>query len=853
MTGTGRKSCSTLNPPSRNGKKTLTANPGLEDGQRAELETCLRDEVADLVRRGRSPEEAFRQVTTEMGKADDIGYEFFKVYAKRRFGPPSWKHTGFSPALLWNYLVIALRKIRHEKVYSVINIVGLALGLACCALTVIWAQYEYSFDGFHRNADFIYRVMSENPSSRQAGPVWGAPPSLGPALAAEYPEVVRFSRYQNLPRRDAIQSDLLFSPMTQVCYVDPAFFTVFDFPFLEGDPETALQDPLSVVLTAQAARRFFGDERALGKILQAFRPAKLMTVTGILKDIPENSHIQFDIAVPFGALKSENWTDVTYDLYLQVKEGTSIREFGPKIQACLLRHDPQTTLRASLQPLEDIHFEPPFDSAWWRSPEKKWIAGQINLFLLVSLAVLAIAGFNSVNLAMARSLKQFKATGVRKICGASRLDIIRQSLAESMMAAFLATAAALVLAGLLLPLLGDLTGRRLDLRLLNRGHLGFSLLGLTLAVGFLSGFYPALFTSSFRPLRAVRKAVGKGRLSLLLPRRVLVCVQFLCSTVLILVTAVFLLQMDYTNKRDLGYRRKNLVVVPGIPGENADAYKNTLLKDPRILNVTFSETPTMTAEGHRFDASGIRWEGQSPEQRISFDLMGADEDFPETYGIAMAAGRFFSRGIPQDTNNVVLNESAVRAMGLRDPVGKTIELTGGRPGKGRVIGVIKDYHTSSLRAPLMPLVILYFKGALSGTATIRISGDDGGSALRAIEAAYKDFQPNRPFSFTYLEDGLASLYLDDRAVGRVIAWYGLIALAIAGLGLVGLIALVTEQRTKEIAVRKVLGASTGSVVHLISREFLLLVGVAGLFAWPVGYVFAANWLKEFAYRIRLSP
>jgi putative ABC transport system permease protein len=830
--------------------KSLHKYEVFEDGLIADLELHLRDVVDSQRKKGVDEGEAFRLAVAQLGTAENIAAEYTKNRLAGLDRRSPFRLSRIMPALIWNYIKIALRKIRRQMGYSVITIAGLALGMTCCILTIVWARYEYSFDRFHPNADSIFRVISENPKSGESGPVWGAPPSLGPALASEYPEVVRFSRYWNIPRRYAIQSSRLFDPLTQVCHVDPAFFAMFDFPFIEGDAKTALQDPDSVVLTSSSAKKFFGDENPLGKPLKAFRPEKVMKVTGILEDIPENSHIQFDIAVPFWALKSENWTDVRHDLYLQLAGSTSVHEFGPKIQECIKRHDPKTALQASIQPLKDIHFQPDIEFAWWRYPEKKWIIGQINLFLLFSVVVLIVACINSVNLATARSLKRVKEIGVRKVNGASRLDIIRQSMTESMLVSFMALVAALCLASFLLPFLREITGRRLDLGLLNKGYLGLSLLSLTLVTGFLSGIYPALFSSSFNPVKAMKNLAGKGRLSLLLPRRILVSLQFLSSTILIIITAVFLLQLNYTNKKDLGYQKENLVVVAGISSEDADAFKNELLKNTLVLETTQSEPPTMPAEGHLFDPSAFEWEGKSPDDQTSMDLIAADEDFLETYGLSMVAGRFFSREFPNDMNNVILNETAVRAMGLKDPIGKTFECKRGRAIKGQIIGVVKDYHTSTLKTNIRPTVMLLWKGG--SLFTIRISGQDVGAALEHIESVYKRFQPETLFSFTFLEERLASLYLDDRKIGSLITYYGLLMLVIAGLGLVGLVALFAEQKTKEIGIRRVLGASSFSLVGLISRELLILVGLSSLLAWPAGYLIASGWLQGFAYRINLS-
>lgn len=828
-------------------KKNLYKNQALEDSHIVELEESLRDEVDALIETGMKQEEAFLRVSMEMGKSEEIGTEFAKVYSSSQFGLPSWQPTTFMPALIWNYIKIALRKIRRQTGYSVITIAGLAFGMACCILTIVWAQYERSFDRFHLNEDSIYRVICEDPSSGEPGPVWGAPPSLGPTLAAEYPEVSRFTRYWNIPRREAIQSIRLLNPLTQVCYVDPAFFSIFDFPFIEGDSKTALQDPLSVILTETSAKRFFGDANPLGKSLKAFRPEKLMTVTGILKDLPENSHIQFDIVVPFWTLESENWKDVTYDLYLQLADPASNHEFGPKIQDCINRHDPKTVLQASLQPLKDIHFQPDAEFAWWRSPEKKWIISQINLFLLFSFVVLIVACINSVNLATARYLKRVKEIGVRKVNGARKLDIIKQVMTESMLESFLALISAVVLASALLPFLRELTDRRLNLSLLNEVYLGLSLIGLALVTGFLLGIYPALYASSLAPVKSIKKGAGKGRLFLLLPRRILISLQFLCSTMLIIVTAIFLLQLDYTRNKDLGYQKENLVVLSGIPLGEKDAFKNELLRDPSVLAASIGDLPTMSAEGHLFDPSAFQWEGKEPDDRTSMDVISGDEDFLETYGISMAAGRIFSREYPGDVNNVILNETAVRAIGMKDPIGKTFVFN---DVKGQIIGIIEDYHTSTLMTKIRPTVMVYRRSGT--TITIRISGQDTGYALGHIKKVFKQFQPEIPFSFVFLEEKLESLYLDDRKTGSLIMCYGLLMLTIAGLGIVGLVALFAEQRTKEIGIRRVLGASSTSVIGFLSRELMILVGLASFLSWPVGYFIASGWLQKYAYRIELS-
>jgi putative ABC transport system permease protein len=434
------------------------------------------------------------------------------------------------------------------------------------------------------------------------------------------------------------------------------------------------------------------------------------------------------------------------------------------------------------------------------------------------------------------------------------VDIIKQVITESMLVSFLSLMTAVGLASILLPFLREITDRRLEISLLNEVNLGLFLVGLALVTGLLLGIYPALFASSLSPIKTIKKAGGKGRQALFLPGRILVSLQFLCSTVLIIVMAVFLLQLNYTDKRDLGYQKDNLVIVSGIPIGETDAFKNELFKNPIIIGATIGDLPTMSAEGHLFDPSAFQWEGKNSDSMASMDVIAGDEDFPGTYGISMAAGRFFSREFPNDVNNVVLNQTAVRAMGLKDPIGKKFEFN---KVKGQIIGVVEDYHTSTLRAKIRPTVMVYRKSdhnihPARATFTIRISGRNIVHSLTHIEKVFKQFQPLTPFSFTFLEESLRSLYMDDRKTGSLIMYYGLLMLAVAGLGLVGLVALFAEQRTKEIGIRRVLGASPASIVHLLSRELMILVGISSFLAWPVGYLMASGWIQEYAYRIKLS-
>ena len=761
----------------------------------------------------------------------------------------------WSLAIMRNYAKTAWRTMRRHKAFTVINTAGLSLGMACFILTVVWALYEFSFDRFHTKGENIYRVVST--TQRLEGPLRYASTAipLGQYLVDNYPEVTAFSRftdqsfYWRLQIGDAVEYNTL-----RMAYADPEFFDMFDFPLLRGDRTTALDDPSSVVITESMASRYFGTEDPIGKALLCMDKKIPMLVTGVMKDIPENSHMQFDFLVNIRAHElwfgrdevNDMWTDwsrVIYGLYVQLAPGVSVREFDSKIGGLITEFAPESKTTLSLQPMKRVHLYSGAISD--NRAVGRGDIGTLYLFLFISFMVLLIACINFMSLATARSLTRSLEVGVRKVNGASRSDIIRQFMGESFLHVFAALGLALILADLFLPLLRNLTGRELELNLLNFWPLILSVVMITVLTAFISGIYPAVFASACHPVQALKDMGESRKYSFLFLRRFLVSVQFVCASVLIIISLVILSQLGYLKNKDLGYDHQNVVMFSvGSVRKNLDAFKEELRKNPNILHVAAGAAPTWGVGGHRFgEAAGNRlsWEGKLDDDIMLMDLHFADYDFQETFNIEMKEGRWFSRDFGEDRKNYVLNEAAVAAMGLTDPVGKWF-----RDGEnqGTIIGVIKDFHTGTLRNKITPT---YFIPAANLHVMARIGSQDVKATVAYIEKTWKEFVPERPINLQWLDQRLADFYADDQKLGRIVMYYTGLSLLISCLGLLGLVSFLAEQKTKEIGVRKVLGAPILSVVGLMTREYVMILVVSSLIAWPIAYWIASRWLSEFAY------
>jgi predicted permease len=746
--------------------------------------------------------------------------------------------------MIRNYLKVALRNISRHKGYSFINITGLAVGMACCILILLWVQDELSFDRFHENAGDIYRVIQDI-NFADHSTTWAITQGpLGPSLRDDFPEIVNMVRFDRRSMR-LTHGEMIFDEVLGLA--DGSIFEVFTFPLVRGDAATALSDPLSIILTEEMARKYFGDQDPLGKVLNADSRFDFK-VTGIMQDMPRNSHIRFDFLVPFVFgrkinLSVDRWNNSRFTTYVQLQGGLSAGDVLPKIARYL---DDKPTIEKdaalNLQPLTRIHLYSHYDFDFASGD-----VTYVTIFSLVAFFILLIACINFMNLTTARSANRAREVGMRKVAGAYRSDLIRQFFGESLLLACVAFLWALGLVWLLLDPFNNLAAKELNLGFSSGAWLWLGLLGIALVTGFISGTYPALFLSGFQPVRVLRGSVPSGARSSAF-RKVLVVFQFSLTILLLVCTLVVYLQLDFMRNKKLGYDKEHLVYL-GMRGqmrEQFDAVKQELLSHPGILAVTASaNVPTY---GYSFSNSLWRWEGQDPDEEILMRASFVDEDFFKTMGIELLAGRELSREFSTDEDTAVaVNEAAARAMRMTDPVGRRLTINNSNL---TIQGMVKDYHFRSLRQEIAPLILIYSPPS-SRVLFVRLRGEDMPRSLAHVEEVWNTFAPGFDFRYRFMDEALDLLYRAEQRTGILFRIFTLLAVTISCLGLFGLASYMAEQRTKEIGIRKVLGATVSHIVFLLSRDFSKWVIVANLIAWPVAYYAMRQWLQGFAYRIPL--
>ncbi len=745
----------------------------------------------------------------------------------------------WSGVMFKNYLIITWRNLKRNKAYSLINISGLALGIACCILILMWIQDELSWDRFHENSENIFRIVQKQHDGHLT-PV--TPDALAPHLTAEYPEVVNAARYRLINKIQLRFGDNSFAERPLVA--DPSYFAVFSFPFLKGDPRTALLDPRSIAITQELAHKLFGQEDPIGKSLTVNRESSLV-VTGVLENMPRNSSFQFSCVLPYELLTQgrtdNNWTSNATWTYVRLGKGVPCRDFEQRVSGLVADRDPQNQARLKLQPLTGIHLNP---------------QGQggpilyVYIFSAMAIFVLVIACINFINLTTARSSLRAREVGLRKVVGARRTNLIRQFFGESLLFALVAVLAAVFLVGFFLPVFNNLSGKEFALGPDLFGSRGmllgiFGILGLT---GLLSGFYPAFLLSSFQPvkvLQASRNVMGNGRSPVL--RRILVIVQYTIAIFLMIGTFVIYRQLDFIRNRDLGFDKNLIVCSDSRWGERGyQAIKNELLKHPDIHSVSFTSQRMGDWEsGARED---VIWEGKSGDPKLTFEVIFCDPDFLDTHRMELVQGRFFSDDIQSDQGeSFVLNESAVRAMEFGDesPLGKSLTFWDNY--RGSIIGVIKDFHTQTLHARIQPVILAYNPGMFD-VINIRIGPDDIPATVGFIEARWKELTAGFSFDYWFMDESLDRRYRTEQATGTLLKYFTFLAIFISCIGLLGLIAFVAQQRTKEVGIRKVLGASVPSILRLLIKESMVLVLLANVIAWPAAYYILRMWLENFAYR-----
>jgi putative ABC transport system permease protein len=761
-----------------------------------------------------------------------------KVRSPRRWGG----------SLLGSYVRIALRKMRRQKAYSFITIAGLAVGLACCILMMLWVTDELGFDRFHANRDSIYRLVTETKSETAVTLDARAPTPLGPAAKAGFPEILDFCRYRTNTTYGIRSGDKAFFDEI-IGIADPSFFTLFTFPFLKGDPKTALDGPRSVVVTERLARKFFDDADPMGKLLTITRDP--YTVTGVIRDVPENSHLRFACVIPivnmhdYHHVDFDNWNSMFFCTYVRLAPRAVPSEVVAKISGLVAKNRNKSNAAVRLQPLKDVHLKSDF--AFDLDNHAQGSASTLTLFSIAAAAILLLACINFMNLATARSASRGKEVGLRKVTGASRSDVIRQFLGESVVLSFLGLGLGLLLLWAVLPLFNNLAGKQLTLtRIFVPGFLA-GVLGVTLLAGLLAGSYPAFYLATFEPARVLKGAFFGGERGQAVLRKALIVFQFTLTVFFVMGTIVVDKQLRFIRTKNLGIDTHHVVSIV----LRSEAHREAILADPRILSASQSVPPGMDLRA-AFDVS---WEGQNPDDRTPFYPAKVDPEYLRTFRAEMAEGRFFSRDTASDrTDSVVVNQTGARALGPGSPVGKRLTVSS-MSSQGQtetaaytIIGVMTDFHQTSLRQAIEPMVFTW-DGDQYPFFNIRIGPQRVTETVRFLEETWTSFVPDSPFTFNFLDDRIDAFYKQDRRTRSILGVFTILALFTACLGLVGLASFIAEKRTKEIGIRKVLGASTCRLVLMQSREFLVWVLAANAVAWPAAYLAVGKWLQGFAYRV----
>jgi putative ABC transport system permease protein len=758
-----------------------------------------------------------------------------------------------------NYLKVALRNLIKHKAYSFINILGLAVGIAASVLITIYVVAETSFDKYHANADRTYRMVadwSNKGDSRihQLGTPW----ILAETIRNKYPLVEAITQLCGPLGEFVIKNKETAIKEADIFAAEPSIFKVFSFPLIAGDPATALKDPASVVLSQSLAAKCFGGEDPMNKTIEVLVSGErsLYKVTGIVRDVPRNSHFRFEMLVSMVTIFPQNslgWTNNNYVTYLLLKPGVTRKLMEEKLVEIDKvdyeggrQHMPWIW---TLEPLRDIHLRS--DLATGNQPNGS--IAYVRLFAVVAALILLIAGINFVNLATARSARRAREVGIRKIVGSLRRQIIAQFLGESIILSLIALLIAVALIQAALPFYRGLAGRTLGLSYFGNPFVIPGLVGLALAVGLLAGLYPAFFLSSFKHRDVLKGSPmsRSGRRSLVL-RNGLVVFQFAASVLLIIGALVISKQLDFIRNRRLGFDKDQVVVIHNADNlaSQLEAYKERLKQDPGVLGAT----AVGSIPGQGTPNWGIGVEGVESQRPLNMNFMTCDQDTAEVLNIKVQEGRFFSKQFPSDAGAVVINRKAAEYFGIPNPIGKKVRIWWTKKDL-TIVGVIDNIHFESLHRDVRSMGYILPEVVRSGCGPyllVKTRTRNPYNTLAFLRTTWESMAPGLPFEFAFMDEKVNALYLNDSRAGKIVSLFSFLAIFISCLGLFGLAAFVTEQRTREIGVRKVLGARLVNILWLLTGQFIRWVVAAILIAWPVGYWIMNRWLQGFAFRTGFS-
>ena len=757
-----------------------------------------------------------------------------------------------------NYLKVAFRNLLRQKVYSVINILGLAIGLAVCLLILLFVKDELSYDKYHANADRIYRVITQWDQGTKKMQIPINSYRLAPALETDFPEfeaVVRFS-----PTGGIIQYEDKEYQEDQFFFVDDNVFDVFDFELLQGQPDRVLVEPNTIILSESTAEKYFGNANPIGKVLRV-NDQYDVTVTGLFRDFESNNHFISDAFISmetgkqvFNQLVLNNWGEMSQYTYLLLPEEIDPKRIDARFPDFIEKNVGEgrsETMEMFLQPLLDIHLKSNMRAELTENGNIRYIY----ISSAIALFIILIACINYMNLATARSVKRAMEIGVRKTLGAGRFALIKQFLSESMLLALIAFLLAIGLAQLALPAFNAFTEKSLTLSLTVNPDIFLWFFLLTILIGLLAGSYPAFYLSSFRPVRVFRERTLKDSASGLL-RKFLVVFQFGISIVLIIGTLIIYDQWNFLRSKDLGYNKENLLLVPIPSLDQYESLKTQLLQNPNIQGVTASNKRLTNALSSNlgFEAEGFE---PSPQAPNSIKIVTVDHDFMETLETNLVAGRDFSTEFgADDTEAFILNEAAVDLIGWEEPIGKWFRTSEYNDGSwvernGKIIGVVEDFNMESLHNEIRP-VVYYISKTWLNWMTIRLNSTNTPATIDYIKDKWVQYGSEQAFDYTFMDDRIDEMYRSEARYFKLFTIFTMIAIFIGSLGIFGLSAFTAEQRTKEIGIRKVFGASVSNIVVLLSKEFTRLVFFGFLLAAPIAYLIMRRWLNDFTYRIDMG-
>lgn len=771
--------------------------------------------------------------------------------------------------MLSHYLKIALRNLLKQKMYGLINILGLSIGLASCVLIMLFVLEHLSYDTFHENSDRIYRVNYKAKLTPNEDPFYigATPPPVARTLMNEFPEIEMATRIY--PGGSLIRYQDKAFEETNILAVDSNFFQMFSFALKEGNPDEVFTQPNSVIITEDMAKKYFGDEQAMGKIVSFGAERTPYKVVGVAQNPPKNSHFTFHMLTSISSASQVqqfdwSWVWSALTTYVQLKEGTLAKGLETKFPGMIKRHVGRTiqrifstsvekfekdggNIQLILQPLLDIHLHSEGITSGLGTHGN---ITYLYIFSCVAAFVLLLACINFMNLSTARSAGRSKEVGVRKVLGSQRSQLVSQFLTESILTCLIAMLVAVAFTEIFLLLFRDSLFDGLHSHLLEHSWLWVIMVGLLFLVGIIAGSYPAFYLSSFKPVEVLKGKLRMGMRNNFI-RSTLVVFQFTVSVCLIICTMLVYQQVNYLGNKHLGFDKENVIVIMNTDrlGTNTQVFKNKLNSLPKVISSSFSTgLPSTWVAPELFTPVGL---GKG-DNLLSY--IHADYEYLQTLNIKLKEGRNFSRDFTSDEQEnaraLLINEAAAKVLGWENPVGKYLSSKRGDGTGQEIIGVMKDYNFKSLHHAVEPLIIMLSQEG--DYLSVRVKPGETGKILAIIEQQWKSLSPGAPFDYFFLDERMNAQYRAEQQTGKIFTVFTSLAILIACLGLFGLAAFTAEQRTKEIGIRKVLGASTVSVVQLLSRNFLKLVLVANVLAWPLAWYIMHTWLQEFPYRITIG-